>query len=259
MPTDDATAETAPLIRALNALLERVAAARERERNFTAFAAHELRTPLAGIKTQAQIAIESGDPRIREKALHQIVHGVTRTGRLVRQLLDMASVEATGEKEPTGRCVPGRLLALLRDELTPHGGAAPVIVISEDLFRMEIDMNAELFTLAARNLIENAILHAGNTMILCKCLTDGDSVEIAIDDDGPGIPAEDLVRVTERFFRSGNKAMIGSGLGLSIAEFAVARGRAKLLLRNRKPIGLSARMIFDRRYVSFENSLTKTA
>jgi len=260
MPSDDATAETAPLIRALNSLFERVAVARERERNFTAFAAHELRTPLAGIKTQAQIAIVSGDPKIREKALHQIVHPVTRTGRLVRQLLDMASVEATGEMEQSGRCAPGRLLAALKDELTPRGGPAPVIVISEELFRLEIDMNADLFTLAARNLIENAILHAGHSStIACRCLSDGDSVEITIDDDGPGIAAGDLARVTERFFRAGNKVAVGSGLGLSIAELAVARGRAKLELSNREPVGLSARMIFDRRYVTWESTLANTA
>ncbi|WP_337232494.1 histidine kinase dimerization/phospho-acceptor domain-containing protein, partial [Vibrio cholerae] len=81
--------EIAPVLQSLNGLFARVAGLRERERNFTAFAAHELRTPLAGLKTQAQVALASGDGTIREQALRQIMVGVDRTGRLVRQLLDM--------------------------------------------------------------------------------------------------------------------------------------------------------------------------
>ncbi|TPM26924.1 ATP-binding protein [Mesorhizobium sp. B2-3-5] len=294
LPDGDATVETAPVIRALNALFERVAAARDRERNFTAFAAHELRTPLAGLKTQAQVAIASGDSKIREKALHQIVQGVTRTARLVRQLLDMASVEASAEVAASGRFVPGDLLAVLRDELRtlttsseplsadlPNGSEGdvgesdalipatvltlpdkqgPIIIIADELFRVEVDMNADLFTLAARNLLENAILHAGQTTtITCSLIEKADTVEIAIDDEGPGIPAGEIAHVTERFFRGRHKTTVGSGLGLSIAEFAVEHGRAKLALHSREPGGLSARMVFDRCDVSWKSELAESA
>src|SRR5690606_11212824 len=86
--------EIVPVLQSLNGLFARVANLRERERNFTTFAAHELRTPLAGLKTQAQVALASEDRAIRDQALRQIVVGVDRTGRLVRQLLDMSAIEA---------------------------------------------------------------------------------------------------------------------------------------------------------------------
>jgi two-component system sensor histidine kinase QseC len=86
---------------ALNGLFQRLRDSRERERNFTAFAAHELRTPLAGLSTQAQVALASSDGDVRDQALRRIIQGVDRTGRLVRQLLDLTEIEAG--REPLDR------------------------------------------------------------------------------------------------------------------------------------------------------------
>ncbi|MCG5651095.1 histidine kinase dimerization/phospho-acceptor domain-containing protein, partial [Holdemanella sp. DFI.5.21] len=79
--------EVKPLLAALNGLFEKVETARRHERDVTAFAAHELRTPLAGLKTQAQIALAAPDGSVREAALRQIIVSVDRTTRLARQLL----------------------------------------------------------------------------------------------------------------------------------------------------------------------------
>ena len=100
LPTSDMPEEIAPAVDALNSLFKRFDAARERERSFTAFAAHELRTPIAGLKTPAQIALGSTDAKVHANALCQIAAGVNRTGRLVKQLLDLASFEAS-EAEPS--------------------------------------------------------------------------------------------------------------------------------------------------------------
>ena len=91
---DDAPFEVRPVADALNSLFAKVETARRRERDVTAFAAHELRTPLAGLKTQAQVAIAATEPEVREGALRQILFAVDRTSRLVSQLLTLAKLDA---------------------------------------------------------------------------------------------------------------------------------------------------------------------
>lgn len=244
LPNENATVEIRPVIGALNDLFRRVADARERERNFTSFAAHELRTPLAGLKTQAQVALASNDPDIREKALSQIVQGVNRTGRLVRQLLDLAAVESQGAEIKVGVVNPGETLDYLRSELLAHTNEGIRVSIEDALFSVRISMNADLFTLAARNLLENAILHTkpGGT-VACRLWTSDEFVSVSIDDEGPGIPAEEISQVTERFFRGRNKTTLGSGLGLSIVELALDHAGARLELNNLPSGGLSANII----------------
>src|SRR5690606_33373767 len=95
-PVEDGSVprEVRPVIRAMNSLFGRVAEARDRERSFTAYAAHELKTPLAGLKTQAQIALRTDDPNVKRDALSHISTSVDRTSRMVRQLIDLAAVDA---------------------------------------------------------------------------------------------------------------------------------------------------------------------
>src|SRR5690606_36961076 len=151
--------EIVPVLQSLNGLFARVAGLRERERNFTTFAAHELRTPLAGLKTQAQVALASDDRAIRDQALRQIVVGVDRTGRLVRQLLDMSAIEALDRPERRGVVKPAAILRSLAEELADPERDVTVDV-SPDLDAVELEIEPELFTLAARNLMENAVNHS---------------------------------------------------------------------------------------------------
>lgn len=234
--------EIAPVLQSLNGLFARVAGLRERERNFTAFAAHELRTPLAGLKTQAQVALASGDGTIREQALRQIMVGVDRTGRLVRQLLDMSAVEALDQGERSGKVWPGSILRALADRLAdPTRGVA--VEVSPDLDRIELDIEPDLFALAARNLMENAVNHSPpGGVVRCRMAGRAEEGQIIIEDDGPGIPEEELARVTERFFRGRNKVPVGSGLGLAIVELALGRSGWHLRLQNRDCGGLQAVM-----------------
>ncbi|MBB3811086.1 ATP-binding protein [Pseudochelatococcus contaminans] len=239
----DAAREIEPVLRSLNGLFARVAGLRERERNFTAFAAHELRTPIAGLKTQAQVALASDDPAIRNQALRQIVSGVDRTGRLVRQLLDMSSLEATEQTAPASPVNPAAILRALGDEL-PRGEKGLSITVGPDLETIRLAMDPDFFRLAARNLLENAANHSlpGGT-ITCDLATRGDAVIVTIKDEGPGIPEDELHRVRERFFRGRNRAPVGSGLGLAIVELALERAGCSLELRNDADGGVCAGIV----------------
>lgn len=240
LPDADTASEIRPVIRSLNGLFSRVAAAREHERNFTAFAAHELRTPMAGLKTQAQIALGSHDNGIRDNALRQIVVGVDRTSRLVRQLTDLAAAGA-GDAEPRACIDVGHHLQLLADELHLHTPQRASLVVDTPLHGLQLRVEPTLFMLAARNLMENALLHSPQDgVVRCWTRTQDRIVSIVIDDDGPGIPEDELPKVRDRFFRGRHKTPVGSGLGLAIVDDCLTRAGAVLTLSNRAEGGLRA-------------------
>ncbi|PZR94702.1 MAG: two-component sensor histidine kinase [Stutzerimonas stutzeri] len=245
LPDADTPSEIKPVIRSLNGLFGRVSAARQRERDFTAFAAHELRTPIAGLKTQAQVALSSEDPGIRNNALRQMVIGVDRTSRLVRQLTDLTNTES-GEIVTAEQDVNlGQTLRQLADDILQHYSETAVIEMSPQLSSFCLSVDPSLFTLAARNLMENAALHSGvDGVVHCSVRSEVDGIAVVIDDSGPGIPEEELPKVRDRFYRGRNKTAMGSGLGLAIADLAMRRLGGKLHLENRREGGLHTELRF---------------
>ncbi|MFG1303425.1 ATP-binding protein [Xanthobacter autotrophicus] len=226
----EAPAEIRPLLEAINGLFAKVEAARRQERDVTAFAAHELRTPLAGLKTQAQIALAAHDTPTREGALRQILISVDRTTRLVRQLLALAKLEGTPSPpaDTAGETDAG---ALLRDIVrqTARPGATQV-VLEDALDALKLKGDREALHLMLRNLHENAVEHmAGGGTIAWRPCAGG----LCVEDEGPGIPEEELPLVTRRFYRGRSRSGSGSGLGLTIATMAAARAGARLTLENR--------------------------
>lgn len=243
LPDASAPSEIRPVINSLNGLFGRVSAARERERNFTAFAAHELRTPIAGLKTQAQVALGSDDSTIRCNALQQIVVGVDRTSRLVRQLTDVTAAEAGEALSQHGETNVGHSLNLLAGELAPYAPRGVRVSLDEGLYDFRLKIEPGLFMLAARNLLENALLHSPPSgVVCCWARSDGGGVSVVFDDDGPGIPEDELPKVRQRFFRGRNKTPVGSGLGLAIVDLVLSRAGGSLRLSNRPEGGLRAEM-----------------
>ncbi|MGB3897245.1 MAG: ATP-binding protein [Mesorhizobium sp.] len=239
------------MIRSLNGLFARVSAARERERDFTAFAAHELRTPIAGLKTQAQIALASSDKQIRENALGQIVVGVDRTARLIRQLTDLTNAESGELGDGAGHVDVGRALQTLADDIGQHHRDGAPVSIAAELAGQRLGVNPSLFMVGARNLLENAVLYSPpNKPVRCDLRQEQDFLGITIDDCGPGIPGDELPKVRDRFYRGRNQAASGSGLGLAIAELASERMGATLHLENRAEGGLRAELRFKEKIVA---------
>ncbi len=206
----------------------RVAEARDREQSFTAYAAHELKTPLAGLKTQAQIALRTDDSTIQREALSRISTSVDRTSRMVRQLIDLAAVDASqgaAKDEPVDVAV---LVGEIASELETQLAANEVHVAMEHADRTPqpavLEADRILLRLAIRNLLENAIQHSPKgAVVRCRVSESQSEVVVEILDQGPGIPVADEARVTERFFRGSKASGHGSGLGLSIVQMALDR------------------------------------
>lgn len=237
--TGNAPSEVKPLADALNGLFIKVEAARRHEREVTAFAAHELRTPLAGLKTQAQIAIAAADPAVKEGALRQILVSVDRTTRLVRQLLVIARLDAGSQADDVENVNPGELLDEIIDG-SRTAGASVRIDVDPALYALSVRTNREMLKLALRNLHENALEHmSGGGTVVWRAAPDGDGV--LVEDEGPGIPDDELALVTQRFYRGRHKSRAGTGLGLAITELAAKRLGGRLMLKNRgDAAGLSA-------------------
>lgn len=237
--------ELRPMIAALNGLFRRVDVARERERSFTAFAAHELKTPLAGLKTQAQIAQIAPDDETRSRALAQITGGVDRTDRMVRQLLDMTAAENPIEASDTPEQDGARVL---RDVAEGLAGLAQAQGVTLDLAAdpgLWRTAQAALLAPALRNLLENAIIASprGGRVEARLERTSG-RVRFVVLDRGPGIPAPDRPRVTERFWRgAASPSGQGSGLGLAIVTAAMERMGGELRLSPRDGGGEQAEIL----------------
>ncbi|MCB8839907.1 ATP-binding protein [Aurantimonas sp. VKM B-3413] len=238
LPQEAATAsEIGPVVTALNGLFRRVADARERERQFLAYAAHELRTPLSGLKTQAEIALKANRDETRTLALNHIVTAVERTARLVRQLLAMAEAEAvtTGNAKPLSLLEAVREAAAGQEERLAAGGGH--LRLDPSLHEIRITANEMLLSLALRNLVDNAVGHSPADGTVSISWT-GDA--IAVEDEGPGMSDAEIARATSRFFRGSNRTPVGSGLGLAIVEIAAEKLGGRLILARREPRGLRA-------------------
>jgi two-component system, OmpR family, sensor histidine kinase QseC len=234
LTADDVPLEIQPVVAAFNSLFGKVGAARQHEREITAFAAHELRTPLAGIRTQAQVSLATTDPVVRDNALRQILIGIDRTTRLVRQLLALSKVDAAHnlfhEREDVNlQEVLGEIL-----EVPPASNKKVSLDIASGVRQTSVHANRDLLVLAVRNLHENALNHMpGDGHIVWTIRQEADEIVIAVEDEGPGIPEEELPMVTNRFFRGRYKSAVGSGLGLAIVDLAVRANGARLVLQNR--------------------------
>jgi two-component system sensor histidine kinase QseC len=218
--------EIRPVTDALNGLFTRLDAARRHEREFTAFAAHELRTPLAGIRTQAQIAKAADTTQMRTAALDHIMQGVDRTARLISQLLALARLESGAAPSRRERVNLGQLLR----EIDREGQRPASISVEFDdaIDEMTVEGDRDNLKLALRNLHENACGHShpGGRIRWLRTA----EATLAVDDEGPGVPADELALIRQRFYRGRAARNAGSGLGLAIVEAALHDFRAELTL-----------------------------
>lgn len=240
--------ELEPLVEAFNEMLERMKRNVEAQQRFVADAAHQMRTPLTGLKTQAQLAIRETDPESLRHALQQIATGVDRAGRLVNQLLTLARTEG-GAEPAQQRHEPLDLALLLREVVEDwvmvaidkgidlgYESEGPAMIVG----------NAFLLRELAKNLIDNALRYTpAGGHVTCRVAIGPRTAALEVEDDGIGISEEQSELVFERFYRVDDANTEGSGLGLAIVqEIAVQHDARASLKPNPKGRGAIARIVF---------------
>lgn len=210
--------ELEPVIAALNRLLAQVDTVLEREKRFLADAAHELRTPLAVLRIQAQNAVDAADPEDRAHSLRALGGGVERATRVVEQLLTLARLEPGAAGMARTEHDLGVVVREELAELTPLALARhqELDYIADEQADLRLPCDAAGIGTLVRNLVGNAIRHApeGGRVRVSLERAEG-ALRLSVEDDGAGVPEADRARLTERFCRLDEGG--GAGLGLSIA------------------------------------------
>lgn len=216
----DTPQELQPVLDALNNLLERLAQRMETEHRFTADAAHELRTPIAAIRTQAQVALTS-DPndQVHQQALHDTLLGCDRASRVVEQLLTLTRIE--GPQDVTLEHFRlDQLAQQVMADLTPDALRRGQTLELDAPGAIEIKGQSTLWQILLRNLIDNALRYSpGGALVRIHAMRlDANHVQVTVEDSGAGLSSADMARLGERFFRVLGTEASGSGLGWSIVR-----------------------------------------
>lgn len=233
--------EVRPLVDALNQLFIRTHDAMIRERRFTSDAAHELRSPLAALKVQTEVAqLSKDDPQGLDKALAQLHQGIDRATRLVDQLLTLSRLDSLAQLDDIQRVALDDLLQSAVMEMYHPAQQAGV--------ELRLHLNADnvartgqplLLSLLVRNLLDNAVRYSAAGSQVDITLEAG---EFRVRDNGPGISAEALARIGERFYRPPGQEQPGSGLGLSIVKRIAALHGMTASFGNARDGGFEARI-----------------
>ncbi len=238
----EAPEEIAPLVDSINGLLARLAQSIQTQRRFVADAAHQMKTPLAGLRTQAELAQRQTDPEELRASLRQISKSVERTTRLVNQLLALTRAENQAVvtraaftrvdlRQPATEAMKDLAMLALdkRLELGLDSPERPLPVLGNALLLQEL----------VKNLLDNAITYtpAGGSVTLRLYEQRNDQgqpqVVLEVDDDGPGIPPAERELVFEPFYRILDNGAEGSGLGLAIVREIARQHQASIELGER--------------------------
>ncbi|MFG6432693.1 sensor histidine kinase [Roseateles sp. LYH14W] len=240
--------ELAPLVNAVNSLMTRLQQRLDREHEFLADAAHELKTPLAVIQLSAE-GLDQPDPRARDEARERLRLGVQRATHTVHQLLALARSGAdTVDLSKTRH----DLVDLVRERIALASGLAVkrrIELALESPEELPMWLNRESMCSLVDNLVDNAIKYSpAGGHVSAALVEEADAVTLTISDEGPGIPAELRERVFERFVRlQSDQQCHGSGLGLTIVERAAAQHGATVeLLDGLDGCGLTVKVRFPR-------------
>lgn len=231
--------EVRPLVQELNLLFGRVKTAFDAQQHFVADAAHELRTPLAALRLQAQSLDRADTLDARRVAVGRLTAGIDRATRLVEQLLILARQEATAASGAVTR--PVDLADLARRTVADLAGVAAAKGIDLGVQQADpaaIDGQPDALQILLRNLVDNAIKYTPNGgTVDISVLSEPERVTVQVEDSGPGIPPDERERVFDRFYRVAGSEAAGSGLGLAIIKAIAERHGATLVLGESARLG----------------------
>jgi two-component system OmpR family sensor kinase/two-component system sensor histidine kinase QseC len=245
LPTAGLPEEVAPMVTALNALLDRLGRSFDTQRAFVADAAHELRSPLTALKLQMTRLERARDDSVRAEATAALSAGIERAAHLVEQLLALARTEP-GAPPPALASVD--LAELARSALAD---CAPLATSQGSTLELRADApvplqgHAASLVLLVRNLVDNALRYAGpGATVQVRVAQQEGAPVLTVDDSGPGIPVAERERVFDRFYRRADAVAPGSGLGLALVKSVAERHGARVLLSDSPLGGLRATVRF---------------
>ncbi|HKM95214.1 MAG TPA: quorum sensing histidine kinase QseC [Buttiauxella sp.] len=241
LPTQTLPQEVRPLVIALNQLFSRTRELMQRERRFTSDAAHELRSPLAALKVQAEVAqLAQDDEPVRDHALTNLSLGIDRATRLVDQLLTLSRLDSLAGLDDVQEV---ELQLLLQNAVMDawHQAVREGIDIRLDIQDTNVKRQGQLLlmSLMVRNVLDNAVRYCPRGSVVEVVLQ---RREITITDNGPGVSPEFLTSLGERFFRPPGQEKTGSGLGLSIVRRIAALHGMQALFLNTDSGGFQVRI-----------------
>jgi two-component system OmpR family sensor kinase len=238
--------EIRPLVAELNLLFLRLGQAFRTQQAFVADAAHELRTPLAALRLQAQAILRAGDDQTRLAAARNLLARVDRSTRLVEQMLDLARQEAAADPVDQGDAIDlADLAGQVIGDCLPLARARHLDLGLEGSAGARIRGDAGAIRNLLRNLVENAVKHAREGGVVNVVVRlDRDRAVLAVEDDGPGIPEPERERVFDRFYRVPGQGGTGSGLGLAIVRTIARRHRGEVALGTSELGGLAVTVDF---------------
>jgi two-component system sensor histidine kinase QseC len=236
LPQGETPGEIMPLIDALNTLMARTARVLAAEKTFTDHAAHELRTPLATMKVQAQVARRTQDPAQKQEMLDDLVQGVDRASHLVAQLLALA--RASAREQTLAPVDLSRTVLDAAGEFDQPARERGQTIKTRITPGITIAGNAELLATLARNLIDNAVKYApASSTIRITLARNGNRVFLTVQNPGPPVPPAEQERMFEQFYRIPGSPGAGCGLGLALARRICEIHNATITLTSPDPDG----------------------
>ncbi|KQQ81313.1 extracellular solute-binding protein [Aureimonas sp. Leaf324] len=239
--------EAVQLVGALNDFMGRLALARERLEALVAEAAHEVRTPLASLRLQAEVARGESDPEALRTQVARIHDEAVQASQLVSQLLMDATISHRLDTAPAGATPVGAVVTEVVRRLDPDTADRVRVSIAPGMAEASLGADRVVLREMLRNLVDNALTYSrGPVEIAVAARADG-SIGIDVADRGPGIAIDEREAVFQRFRRGGASAGTnGSGLGLAIVRRAVEAQRGRIDLKDRPGGGLLVRLVLPR-------------
>ncbi|MBT0570927.1 sensor histidine kinase [Curvibacter sp. CHRR-16] len=230
----EAPQEVSSLATTLNTLLASLQRSLGQEKRFLNDAAHQLRTPLAGLISQTELALREQDPQALHERLLKVHSGAQRSAHLVHQLLSLARTEADIELQSTDLAALAREVAR---EWIPRALAAGMDLGYEGEQHLVVPANRLLLREALSNLLDNALRYAGSGhSVTLRASQQAKQAVLEVEDDGPGLSSEQLEHVFERFWRASEQPQ-GCGLGLAIVAEILQRHRGSAQAQTVLPHG----------------------
>ncbi|RMH93205.1 sensor histidine kinase [Lysobacter pythonis] len=231
---------------ALDRFMARLSNNNETLRAFMAEAAHQMRTPLAALRAQAQLALDDDDPQDMRRSLRAIERNATHMSRLLNQLLSDASVIHRSHLQRFSPVDLAETVHQALHDVLPRVGEAPPVRMAITAGPVWVRGDALLLREAIKNLIDNALKYGGDGPLQIALTLEDARAVLTIADHGPGISAADAGRVFERFARGEGAAAGGAGLGLAIVKRVIDAHGGRINLANRPQGGLVATLHLPR-------------